>query len=93
MIVYRVKVRVIKMKKVYRFTASYCQPCKALAKNLEAVQTDKEISVYDIDENLDFAMLYNVRGVPTLVMIENDEEVKRISGVHSTTFLQEWLNS
>jgi thiol-disulfide isomerase/thioredoxin len=37
------------MKKIFRFTASWCQPCKALAKNLEAANLNIPIEVIDID--------------------------------------------
>lgn len=78
-------------KKVLRFTASWCQPCKMLAKTLENMTTDVPIDVIDIDENQELAIQYGIRGVPTLVMLENDIEVKRISGVQTEGFLKEWL--
>lgn len=78
-------------KKVLRFTASWCQPCKMLAKTLEDIAIDYPIDVIDIDENQELAIQYGVRGVPTLVMLENDAEVKRITGVQTEGFLKEWL--
>jgi len=78
-------------KKLYRFTASWCQPCKMLAKTMEQVSLDYPVEVVDIDENQELAIQYGIRGVPTLVLIENDAEVKRISGVQTEGFLKEWL--
>ena len=78
-------------KKLYRFTASWCQPCKMLAKTMEQVSLDYPVEVIDIDENQELAIQYGIRGVPTLVLIENDAEVKRISGVQTEGFLKEWL--
>lgn len=78
-------------KKLYRFTASWCQPCKMLAKTMEQVTLDYPVEVVDIDENQELAIQYGIRGVPTLVLIENDAEVKRISGVQTEGFLKEWL--
>ena len=78
-------------KKVLRFTASWCQPCKMLAKTLEGITIDYPIEVIDIDENRELAIQYGVRGVPTLVMLENDAEVKRIVGVQTEGFLKDWL--
>lgn len=80
------------MKKVLRFTASWCQPCKMLAKNLESVNTKTEIEVVDIDEKQDMAREYNIRGVPTLVMLEDGKETKRQVGVPSLKQLEDWLN-
>ncbi len=79
------------MRKVLRFTASWCQPCKMLGKILEDIPTDYPIEVIDIDENRELAIQYGVRGVPTLVMLQNDIETKRIVGMQTEGFLKEWL--
>jgi len=80
-----------KKMKVLRFTASWCQPCKMLAKTLEDVQTQIPIEVIDIDENQQLATDYGIRGVPTLVMLDGDIEVKRVSGMLMKNQLTEWL--
>ena len=82
-----------KKMKVLRFTASWCQPCKMLAKTLEDVETQIPIEVIDIDENQQIAMDYGIRGVPTLVMIDGDIEVKRVSGVLMKNQLTDWLGA
>ena len=82
-----------KKMKVLRFTASWCQPCKMLAKTLEDVETQIPIEVIDIDENQGLAMDYGIRGVPTLVMIDGDIEVKRVSGMLMKNQLTEWLGA
>lgn len=78
--------------KVLRFTASWCQPCKMLAKTLEEVDSKIPIEVIDIDNNQELAMDYGVRGVPTLVMIDGVTEVKRFSGTKPKNELIEWMN-
>ena len=78
-------------KKVLRFTASWCQPCKMLAKTLEGITTDYPIEVIDIDENQELSIQYGVRGVPTLVMLQNDVETKRTVGVLTEGVLKDWL--
>jgi thiol-disulfide isomerase/thioredoxin len=79
------------MKKVLRFTASWCGPCKMLAKNLESIKTDLEIQVVDIDTDTAMAQKYGIRGVPTLIMLDGDKEVKRNVGVGSLKDLQTWF--
>ena len=82
------------MKKVIRFTASWCQPCKVLAKNLESVNNAHNIpiEVIDIDVNQELAIEYGIRSVPTLIMKEENIEVKRFSGVRSLKELETWIN-
>lgn len=77
--------------KVLKFYADWCQPCKMLSKTLEDVETDVEFEDIDIDEQMDLAKQYGVRGVPTMVMLNDGVEVKRVSGYMSKEKLEEWL--
>jgi thioredoxin 1 len=79
------------MKKIYRFTASWCQPCKALSKNLELANLDIPIEVIDIDVFEDIAIEYAIRSVPTLIL-KGVETEKRLVGVHSPEQIREWAN-
>lgn len=79
-------------KRVLRFTASWCQPCKMLSKVLEDVNTGVPIEVVDIDVHPEVATDYGIRGVPTLVMLEGNVEMKRISGMVMQKDLEKWLN-
>lgn len=75
-------------EKVLRFTASWCQPCKALAKNLENADLGIDIEVVDIDVHPDLVDEYMIRGVPTLVHIPSNHS---ISGVKTTEEIRKWL--
>ncbi len=68
------------MKKIVRFTASWCGPCKMLAKTLEQIETDVPMEVIDIDEQPELATEFGIRGVPTLVMVEDNVAGKRLVG-------------
>ena len=78
------------MKKILRFTASWCSPCKVLAKNLELAETNIPIEVVDIDVFPEVALDYQVRSVPTLVMVENAKEIKRMVGVQPVQHIEAW---
>ena len=79
------------MKRILRFTASWCGPCKALAKNLEIADVKLPIEVIDIDVFPEVAQDYGIRSVPTLVMLEKNLELKRIMGTRTVNELQEWV--
>ena len=76
---------------VLRFTASWCQPCKALAQQLEELGLDKEVTVVDIDEQSELAIKHGVRSVPTLVALDNGKEMKRMVGVKAKDILLDWF--
>jgi thioredoxin 1 len=79
------------MKRILRFTASWCEPCKALAKNLEIANIELPIEVVDIDVHSELAQEYGIRSVPTLVMLDENIEIKRIVGSKTPNQLQEWV--
>ena len=80
------------MKKILRFTASWCAPCKALAQTLENIETNIPIEVVDIDVHSEIATEYGIRSVPTLVMLDGDIEMKRMTGVQPENVMREWIN-
>jgi thioredoxin 1 len=82
----------INMKKIKRFTASWCAPCKALAMIIDSMEIDVPIEVIDIDNDMDLAISNNVRSVPTLIMFEDDKEIKRHTGTMTEAQLNEWIN-
>ena len=63
-----------------------------LAKNVESVKTETPIEVIDIDENSELATQFGIRGVPTLVMLQDDVETKRLVGMKPLKELEDWLN-
>jgi len=81
-----------KMKKVLKFSASWCGPCKSLTKTLQEVKTEIPIEEIDIDEQSELAIEYGIRGVPTLVMIDDNVEVKRNVGNLTKSQLESWFN-
>jgi thioredoxin 1 len=69
---------------VIDFWADWCGPCRALAPRIEelAKKCDGKIFVgkVDVDQNPRTADSFNVRSIPTLVLLRNGEEVDRIIG-------------
>jgi thioredoxin-like negative regulator of GroEL len=63
-----------------------------LAKTLEDVHTNLPIEIVDIDKDSDTAIEYGIRGVPTMVMVEDGTVLKRLVGMQNTKQLQEWFN-
>jgi len=74
------------VKKVLKMSASWCMPCKVYAKTFESVKNEekyKDITFeeIDIEENEDLAIKYGIRGVPTTVVLdENDKVLTKFSG-------------
>ena len=81
------------MKRVVRVTASWCAPCKGLAMTLAEIDSKLPMEVIDIDEHPEVAKEYGIRGVPTLVLLDENIEIKRMSGTKTKTDLEQWLTN
>ena len=71
---------------VTRFTASWCNPCKALApvfKELEATMPDIKFSTIDIEAHPVVATQYKVRSIPTVIIEKDDAIVQTFVGLQS----------
>jgi thiol-disulfide isomerase/thioredoxin len=82
-----------KMRKILRFTASWCAPCQIMARKLEEVNILLPIEVFDIDTHPEIASEFGIRSVPTLVMTEENIEVKRMVGTSQISNLKTWLEN
>jgi thioredoxin 1 len=78
--------------KLIKFEASWCAPCKMLSKVMEEIEFPYPVEVIDIDQNSAAAIEYGIRGVPHLILLdENNNIIKRVGGYVSKEALVEQL--
>ena len=69
---------------VVDFYATWCGPCKMLEPVVEEVANENEnlkVVRIDVDKNVNLVYKYNIQAMPTLVVVQNGQEVKRSVGV------------
>jgi len=84
------------MLKVIKFSGEWCGPCKLLAPIFDQVKSEVSgVSFQDVDVDADssLAIKYNVRGVPTIVIEKDGQEVKRLVGMQQKPLLTSTINS
>ena len=79
------------MNKLLCFTAEWCNPCKAMKPTIAKLDPQRVVQ-YDIDLALQERNHYEIRSVPTFIIVNsNNEEISRITGSVSLSRLQELL--
>ena len=77
------------------FYADWCPPCQALLPIVEKLSVEYKGSVkiqkVNIDENKELASQFQVRSIPALFFIKNEEIVDRVIGLTSDSVLREKL--
>ena len=75
------------------FYADWCGPCKALEPVVERIAetTDATVAKVDVDANQPLASSYGVRGVPTLVLFADGEQVEQVVGAQPEPQLRELI--
>lgn len=69
--------------KLLKFFGEWCGPCKtqnSIIKNL-GDRVNIEIEEIDIDEKFDLVKSWKVTSVPTMILVDENGEVKRHTGV------------
>ena len=80
------------MKKILYFTAPWCGPCQTLSPIMESLSGQINYEKVNVDENQDLSIQFGVRNVPTLLLLENGEEISRLVGVQSKDIILEFYN-
>jgi len=75
--------------------AEWCGPCKMMAPHFAEVAKNNPHVVFaklDTEANPRLSSAFNIRSIPTLVLMNKTTEVARISGALRANQLQEWLD-
>ena len=80
------------MRQVFYFTAPWCQPCQALGPIMDRVAGQLPVEKVNIDYEMDRARSANVMSVPTVILVENGQEVRRFTGARSYDQVMQFIN-
>ena len=81
------------MKELFYYTANWCNPCQTLGPIMEDVSKQIPVRKQNIDYIApEILTAANVRNVPTVILVENGQEVRRFTGVKSFNQIIDWLN-
>lgn len=79
------------MKNLVIYSASWCGPCGQLKKTLQSIDLGVPVSIIDVDADPVSASENSIRGVPTLLLFDENMVIKRKSGYMSAEQLKEFV--
>ena len=78
------------------FWAEWCMPCRMLAPTIEELageyQGKVKVGKVDTDANRDISVKYGISAIPTIILFQNGEAVRKFVGVTSKQDLKAELD-
>ncbi len=79
------------------FWAEWCGPCRAIAPTIEELSNEYKgqvlVAKVDVDTNADLSMKYDVRSIPTLLILKDGVVVEKVVGGKSKAALKKLIDT
>lgn len=80
------------MKQILYFSKNNCAPCVTMTPVMNILQTEMSITFINAQHDVETARTWNVRSVPTVLLIENGIERGRLTGVQTKDKIRNLYN-
>ena len=82
------------MKQIMYYYSDWCGPCKMLGPRMAKLQSEGKNNMrkLNVDTESESAAKHGVRNIPTLILMENGEAVRRKVGTLSELQILEFYN-
>lgn len=82
----------VEMAKLLKFSQPNCRGCTVMENVIREVDPAIQIESIDISVEKDYVKLYDLTGVPTMIILDSDgDEVARHIGTMTEEEFTEWL--
>jgi len=82
------------MKMILYFTADWCNPCKKtkpIVEELNREQIMAKFFIIDVDSDIEMAKDFEIKSVPTFVVMKDNIEIHRTTGAKTRQQLEELI--
>ena len=81
------------MKNVFYFTADWCSPCKKTRPVVEELKKEGfQFQMIDVDYEQLLAKQFQVKSIPTFILLEDGKELDRVTGAQTREELENFIN-
>jgi thioredoxin-like negative regulator of GroEL len=74
-------------RKLLKFYATWCGPCKLMKPVIDKIARENDLEIFELDIDTEFgneaADHWGIEMVPTVILLENGEEVARFEGANT----------
>jgi thioredoxin 1 len=82
------------MKTLFYFTSPWCEPCEKFGPIMDLVAGQGiQVEKINIDYETDRAKSARISSIPTVVLAENGNEIKRFVGARTFQQVIDWYNN
>lgn len=82
------------MNMILYFTADWCGPCKQtkpIVEELNREQIMAKFFIIDVDSDIERTKDFEIRSVPTFVVMKDNKEIYRVTGAQTRQQLEELI--
>jgi thioredoxin-like negative regulator of GroEL len=80
-------------KELWYFSAPWCGPCKSFGPTMDRVESKGiKVNKINIDYDANALTKFGIKSVPTVILVSNEQEIKRFVGVKSEQQVIDWYN-
>jgi thioredoxin 1 len=82
------------MKMILYFTADWCNPCKKtkpIVEELNLEQIMAKFFIVDVDSEIEMTKDFEIKSVPTFVVMKDNKEIHRVTGAQTRQQLEELI--
>jgi thioredoxin 1 len=82
------------MKMILYFTADWCNPCKKtkpIVEELNREQIMAKFFIVDVDSDIEMTKDFEIKSVPTFVVMKDNREIHRVTGAQTRQQLEELI--
>lgn len=88
------QMNIVNLVNVFYFTADWCQPCKNIKPIVNEINRDSmwvKFQMIDADIELELVKQFNIRSLPTFIIVNQGKEIKRLTGAQKKHDLEDFL--
>jgi len=79
------------MNHIFYFTADWCNPCKKtrpIVEELNRESSEVRFQIIDVDIEGELARGFGIKSIPTFIVIQDGQEIKRATGAQTREQLE-----